>query len=112
MANFRSRDEDAFIDEDIGYPNRRSQYRGFRFILWFMLGAGIIALLIGFMESGKEVLGAFPTSASLLERAAWGKFFAGFGTIAEIGLAVVLLALFWCWRRRRSAARRRKQVVT
>jgi hypothetical protein len=112
MAGYRPQDDDAFIDEDIGYPNLQSQHRGFRFILGFVLAAGILAVILGLMEGGKEVFGAFTSFSSLLEGAAWAKLLAGLGTLARVGLVVVVGALVWRWRKRRSASRRRKQKVT
>ena len=112
MAGYRPQDDDAFIDEDIGYPNLQSQYRGFRFILGFVLAAGILAVILGLMEGGKEVFGAFTSFSSLLEGAAWAKLLAGLGTLTRVGLVVVVAALVWRWRKRRSASRRRKQKVT
>lgn len=112
MAGYRQQDEDAFIDEDIAPPNLKSQYRGFQFILLFVLGAAILAVVFGLMESAKDVLGAFTSFSSLLERAAWAKLLAGLGTLTTAGLLVVLAALVWRWRKRRSASRRRRRAVT
>jgi hypothetical protein len=107
MARYRQQDEDAFIDEDIGYPNPESEYRRYRYMRTFVLGAGIIAVVLGLMEGGKDVLGAFTSFSSLLEGAAWAKLLAGLGTLTRAGLVVVVVALVWRWRKRRSAARRR-----
>jgi hypothetical protein len=112
MASYRSRDDDAFIDEDIGYPNLKSQYRGYRYTRWFVFVAGILAVVFGLIEGGKNVLGAFTSFSSLSERAAWVKLLAGLGTLTEIGLLVVVVALIWRWRTRRSASRRRKPKAT
>ena len=112
MAGYRSRDDDAFIDEDIGYPNLQSQYRGYRYILRFVFVAGILAVVFGLIEGGKNVLGAFTSFASLSERAAWAQLLAGLGTLTEVGLLVVAVALIWRWRKRRSASRRRKRKAT
>jgi hypothetical protein len=108
MAGYRPQDDDAFIDEDIGYPNREAQYRGYRYLRLFILGAGILAVILGLMEGGKDVLGAFTSFSSLLERAAWLKLLAGLGTLTRVGLVVVVAALVWRWRKRRAAPKRRK----
>ena len=112
MAGYRSRDNDSFIDEDIGYPNLKSQYRGYRYVRRFVFAAGILAVVFGLIEGGKNVLGAFTSFASLSERAAWVKLLAGLGTLTEVGLLVVVVALIWRWRRRRSAAGRHKRKAT
>jgi hypothetical protein len=109
MAGYRSQDDDAFIDQDIGYPNPESEYRRYRYMRAFVFGAGILAVVLGLMEGGRDVLGAFTSFSSLLEGAAWARLFAALGTLARVGLVVVVVALFWRWRRRRSAPRRRKQ---
>ena len=109
MASYRSRDDDAFIDEDIGYPNLQSQYRGYRYIRRFVFAAGILAVVFGLIEGGKNVLGAFTSFASLSERAAWVKLLAGLGTLTEVGLFVVFVALIWRWRKRRSASPSKKR---
>jgi hypothetical protein len=112
MASYRQQDNDSFIDEDIDRPTLKSEYRAFRLILLFVLGAGILAVILGFLEGSRDVLGAFTSFSSLLERAAWAKLFSGLGTLAAAGSLAVLAALIWRWRRRRSASRRRKQPVT
>jgi hypothetical protein len=111
MASYRPRDDDAFIDEDIGYPNVESQYRGYRYIRLFVLAAGVLAVVFGLIDGGKEVLGAFTSFSSLAERAAWVKLLAGLGTLTKVGLVVVVAALVWRWRTRRAASRRRKHPV-
>jgi hypothetical protein len=105
MANGRSDNDDAFLDADVGYPDRRSQYRGHQAIIVLMLLAGVAALVLGLSEGTQDIAGAFPTAASLLEGASWAKLFAGLGTLATVGLIVVAVALFWRWRIKR--ARRR-----
>ena len=112
MAGYRQQDEDAFIDEDIGYPNLQSQYRGYRYIRRFVFAAGILAVVFGLIEGGKNVLGAFTSFSSLSERAAWVKLLAGLGTLTEVGLLVVVVALIWRWRKRRSASRSGKPKAT
>ena len=112
MAGYRSRDNDSFIDEDIGYPNLQAQYRGYRYILRFVFVAGILAVVFGLIEGGRNILDAFTSFSSLSERAAWVKLLAGLGTLTEIGLLVVVVALIWRWRKRRSSARRRKRKVS
>jgi len=109
MAGYRPQDEDAFIDEDIGYPNPASEYRRYRYMRGFVLGAGIVAVVLGLMEGGRDVLAAFTSFSSLLEGAAWTKAFAGLGTLSRAGLVVVVAALLWRWRKRRSASGKRKQ---
>ena len=109
MAGYRSQDDDAFIDQDIGYPNPESEYRRYRYMRAFVLGAGILAVIFGLTEGGKEVFGAFTSFSSVLEGAAWAKLLAGLGTLTRVGLVVVLAALVWRWRKRRSAPRRREQ---
>ena len=112
MASYRQQDEDAFIDEDIGYPNPKSEYRRYRYMRAFVLGAGIMAVVLGLMEGGKEVSGAFTSFSSVLEGAAWARLFAALGTLTRAGLVVVVAALVWRWRKKRSASRRRKQKAT
>ncbi len=107
MAGYREDENDAFIDTDIGYPNRRAQYRGHLAIVFFILAAGVVALVAGLMEGGQEIAGAFPTVASLSEGAAWAKAFDGLGRLTTIGLIVIAVALLWRWRIRRARARRR-----
>jgi len=36
MASYRQQDEDAFIDQDIGYPNPESEYRRYRYMRAFV----------------------------------------------------------------------------
>ncbi|MDE2184628.1 MAG: hypothetical protein KGJ78_16535 [Alphaproteobacteria bacterium] len=98
-------DSDDFLGEDIGYPNRRAQYRGYRIVRAAMLGAGILALVFGLLEGGSEIRHAFPTMASLSDGAAWSTFWAGLGTLAKVGLALILVALVWRWRKRRRTRR-------
>jgi hypothetical protein len=93
-------DTDIFIDTDIGYPNRRAQYRGHLFLVF-----GVLALVGGVLQSGQQIGSAFPTLASLQNGAAWGKFFEGFGRLIAVGLFVIFVALILRWRIRR--ARRR-----
>jgi len=112
MAGYRQQDDDAFIDQDIGYPNPESEYRRYRYMRAFVLGAGIMAVVLGLMEGGKEVFGAFTSFSSVLEGAAWAKLLAGLGTLTRAGLVVVVAALVWRWRKKRSASRRRKQKAT
>ena len=109
MANYRQQDDDAFIDQDIGHPNPASEYRRYRYMRAFVLGAGIMAVVLGLMEGGRDVLGAFTSFSSLFEGAAWTKAFAGLGTLARAGLVAVVAALIWRWRKRRSASGRRKR---
>jgi hypothetical protein len=109
VAGYRQQDDDALIDEDIGYPNPESEYRRYRYMRGFVLGAGIVAVVLGLMEGGRDVLAAFTSFSSLLEGAAWTKAFAGLGTLARAGLVVVVAALLWRWRKRRSASGKRKQ---
>jgi hypothetical protein len=111
MASHRPQDDDAFIDQDIGYPNPESEYRRYRYVRGFVLAAGILAVILGLMEGGKEVFGAFTSFSSLLEGAAWAKLLAGLGTLTRVGLVVVVAALVWRWRKKRSASRRRKPPV-
>ncbi len=69
----------------------------------FILGAGILAVVLGLMEGGKDVLGAFTSFSSLLERAAWLKLLAGLGTLTRVGLVVVVAALVWRWRQKQQS---------
>lgn len=101
----READNDNFIGEDIGYPNRRAQYRGYRLLLGFILFIGLLALIGGVLESANRIAGAFPTGEALLEGAAWAKFFGGLGQLATVGAIVVAAALLLRWRIRH--ARRR-----
>ncbi len=106
MARYKPQDGDAFLDEDVGQPNLKAQYRGYRFLRGFILGAGILAVIFGLMEGAKNIFGAFTSFSSLLERAAWLKFLTGLGTITEVGLLVVVVALLWRWRSRRASSKR------
>ncbi len=94
-------DNDDFIGQDIGYPNRRAQRRGHRIFVGFILLAGVVALIGGVLQSGDRIAAAFPTAQSLVQVAAWAQFFAGLGQMATIGLIVVIAALFVRWRIRR-----------
>ena len=110
MASYKPQNDDAFIDQDIDPPNLESQYRGYRFMRRFVLAAGILAVIFGLIEGAKEVLGAFPSFSSLRDGAAWAKLLTGLGTITEIGLVLVLVALIWRRRKRRTATVPRKSA--
>jgi hypothetical protein len=105
MAGYRQDENDAFLDTDIGYPNRRAQYRGHLAIVFLILVAGVVTLIAGISEGTQEIAGAFPTVASLSEGAAWAKLLTGLGRLTTVGLIVIAVALLWRWRIRR--ARRR-----
>lgn len=94
--------DDAFIDQDIGYPNPKAQRRGHKVLIAIMLLAGIAALIGGLLQGAQQILAAFPTLASVLEGAAWMKLLAGLGQIGAVGLMVIAIALIWRWRIRRS----------
>ena len=101
-------DGDDYLGEDIGYPNREAQYRGYRFKLRLLFVAGVLAVVFGLGESGENVIAAFPTASALFEKAAWVRLLGGLGGLTEVGLAVLLAVLFLRWRNRRSASRRHK----
>lgn len=100
-------DDDAFLGEDIGHPNPRAQYRGYKAIVYFLMAAGVIALVCGIVQGAQQVIGAFPSIASLADGAAWDRLFAGLGRLTLIGLIILAVALIWRWRLRRAATRRR-----
>ncbi|MDE2134762.1 MAG: hypothetical protein KGM97_01765 [Alphaproteobacteria bacterium] len=106
MAGYKQRDNDAFIDEDVGYPNRESQYRGYRYFLRFIFVAAILAVIIGLIEGAEQVFGAFSSFSSLLEGAAWARFFAGLGALTRVGLVALLVAVVLRWWNKRSASRK------
>lgn len=94
--------DDAFIDQDIGYPNPKAQRRGHKILIAFMLLGGIAALIGGLLQGAQRIAAAFPNAQALLEGAAWMTFFAGLGQMGTVGLIVVAIALIWRWRIRRS----------
>jgi hypothetical protein len=103
------RDDDDFLGEDIGYPNRRAQYRGFRFVLLLIALAGVAAIVFGLIQSGQEILAAFPTWDSLGDKAAWLRLLQGLGDLAVAGLFVTALALYLRWRIRKRRAKKAKK---
>ena len=98
-----SRDDrnDAYLDSDIGYPDRRAQRRGHLFLVFLIFAAGVVALIGGVLEGAREIASAFPSAEALGEGAAWTKFFAGLGRLGIVGLIVILAALILRWRIRR-----------
>jgi hypothetical protein len=101
----RDPDTDDFLGEDIGYPNPRAQYRGYRMLLALIFLAGVVALIGGALQGGQQIVSAFPTAQALTDGAAWAKFFAGLGQVGTVGLIVVVAALFLRWRIRRKRRR-------
>lgn len=101
LARRMADENDAFLDSDIGYPNRRAQYRGHRVMIFLILVAGFVALVGGLIQGAEEIGRAFPTLSSLAEGSAWMTFLSGTGRIAAVGLIAVLFALVWRWRIRR-----------
>lgn len=101
----RDPDNDDFIGEDIGYPNRRAQYRGYRVLVGLILVAGIVALVGGVLQGAGTIGAAFPSLQSLTQVAAWAQFFSGLGQMATVGLFVVIAALLLRWRIRRHRRR-------
>jgi hypothetical protein len=101
MSGYGTDDNDAYLDSDIGYPNRRAQYRGHRVLIFFILVAGLVALIGGMIQGTEEIARAFPTLSSLAQADAWMTFLSGTGRIAAVGLIAVLFALVWRWRIRR-----------
>lgn len=91
-------DNDSFIDSDVGFPNPKAQRRGHKVLIVLMLLAGVVALIGGLAQGAREIAGAFPTVASLLEGAAWMKLLSGLSEMATVGLIVIVIAMIWRWR--------------
>lgn len=94
--------DDAFIDQDVGYPNPKAQRRGHKVLIAFMLLGGVAAFIGGLLQGAQRIAAAFPTAQALLEGAAWMRFLAGLGQMGTVGLIVIAVALIWRWRIRRS----------
>jgi hypothetical protein len=108
-ASSRQQDDDSFLGDDVGRPNMRAQYRGFRLMLRFILLAAIVALVFGLMEGAKDIATAFPSFSSVLDGAAWSRLLSGLGTLTTVAAVVVCAALLLRWQRIRA---RRKRRVT
>jgi hypothetical protein len=101
MTAYQREEPDAFLDSDTAPPNRRSQYRGFRFMRATALAVGLLAIVFGLVDSGRDIVDAFSSSSSLFDHVLWAKLWQGLGTLAKVGLVLVVAALIWRWRRRR-----------
>jgi hypothetical protein len=89
---------------DTAAPNPHSHRR--MLIVFGALFGVVAALAVGeaAVQSVSDMGAAFPTAAAVLDGASWDRFFAAFGRVALIVLAVA--GAVWIIRRRRKAPKK------
>jgi hypothetical protein len=97
-----AQDGDHFLGCDCQPPNHRAHRRWFVLVVIVFALAVATALVCGTLKGLSDMAAAFPGLSSLAEGAAWDKFFAGFGRVAALVLALVAAMMFR--RRRRKIA--------
>ena len=61
-----------------------------------------VGLIGSTMQGVSDLVGAFPSGASLFEAGSWDKFFAGAGRIAILGLLLAVVVMVLRRRKRRN----------
>jgi hypothetical protein len=101
-----AQDRDHFLGCDCQPPNHCAHRRWFMLVVIVFALAIATALVCGTLKGLSDMAAAFPGLASLAEGAAWDKFFAGFGRVAALVLALIAAMMFR--RRRRKTAPSKK----
>lgn len=99
---------DQFPGCDSAPPNHRAHRRWFIAMLCVFAIAAAVALIGGMLHGLSDMAGAFTSLSALFDGASWDRFFAGFGRVAALVLAIVLTVLVLKRNRRRTRASRPK----